>query len=84
MIVQCVLAGLRLDWSPIRTIYAGTRKSHIQPLRHLVKSCRLLCGRAGAWPRPDRSEMDIQLRPIEESDREFLWGLHRAALKTVY
>lgn len=25
--------------------------------------------------------MDIQLRPIEESDREFLWGLHRAALK---
>ncbi len=37
MIVQCVLAGLRLDWVPIRTIYAGTRKSHIQPLRHLVK-----------------------------------------------
>lgn len=37
MIVQCVLEGLHLDWVPIRTIYEGTRKSHIRPLHHLVK-----------------------------------------------
>lgn len=36
MIVTCVLKGYRLDWVPIRTIYAG-EKSHIQPLRHLAK-----------------------------------------------
>ncbi len=36
MIVTCVLEGYRLDWVPIRTIYAG-EKSHIRPLRHLAK-----------------------------------------------
>ena len=36
MIVQCVLDRLKLDWVPIRTIYAD-EKSHIQPLRHLAK-----------------------------------------------
>jgi len=36
MIVTCVLQGYRLDWVPIRTIYAG-EKSHIRPLRHLAK-----------------------------------------------
>ena|SRR3990170_3498464 len=36
MIVTCVLKGYRLNWVPIRTIYAG-EKSHIRPLRHLAK-----------------------------------------------
>jgi glycosyltransferase involved in cell wall biosynthesis len=36
MIVTCVLKGYRLDWVPIRTIYAG-EKSHIRPLHHLAK-----------------------------------------------
>lgn len=34
MIVTCVLLGYRLDWVPIRTIYAG-EGSHIRPLPHL-------------------------------------------------
>ncbi len=36
MIVSCVLKGYKLDWVPIRTIYAD-EKSHIQPFRHLAK-----------------------------------------------
>jgi glycosyltransferase involved in cell wall biosynthesis len=36
MLVVCLLNGFRLEWVPIRTIYAG-EKSHISPLRHLVK-----------------------------------------------
>jgi glycosyltransferase involved in cell wall biosynthesis len=36
MIVVCVRGGFRLDWVPIRTIYAG-EASHINPLRHLVE-----------------------------------------------
>ncbi len=36
MILVCLLRGYRLGWVPIRTIY-GDEKSHISPLRHLVK-----------------------------------------------
>ncbi len=36
MLVVCLAGGYRLEWIPIRTIYAG-EKSHISPLRHLVK-----------------------------------------------
>jgi len=36
MIVLCRLHGLNMEWVPIRTIY-GEEKSHIQPLKHLVK-----------------------------------------------
>ena len=34
MITICIRAGYRLDWVPIRTIYAG-EGSHIRPLAHL-------------------------------------------------
>jgi glycosyltransferase involved in cell wall biosynthesis len=35
MIVTCVKSGLRLEWVPIRTIYAG-EGSHIQSIPHLL------------------------------------------------
>lgn len=41
MIVISVLKGFRLDWVPIRTIYAG-EASHIRPLRHTVNWFRLV------------------------------------------
>ena len=40
MIATCLLNGYRLDWVPIRTIYAG-EGSHIQPLRHVVHFFRV-------------------------------------------
>lgn len=40
MIVTCVLEGYRLDWVPIRTIYAG-EKSHIRPLPHIRHFMRI-------------------------------------------
>lgn len=40
MIVTCVLRGYRLDWVPIRTIYAG-EGSHIRPLPHLRHFLRI-------------------------------------------
>lgn len=40
MIVTCVLHGYRLDWVPIRTIYAG-EKSHIRPLPHIRHFMRI-------------------------------------------
>jgi glycosyltransferase involved in cell wall biosynthesis len=36
MIVTCIQRRFRLDWVPIRTIYAG-EKSHIKPLQHTRK-----------------------------------------------
>ncbi len=36
MIVQCILNEYKLDWVPIRTIYAD-EKSHISPLKHGLK-----------------------------------------------
>jgi glycosyltransferase involved in cell wall biosynthesis len=41
IIVTCVQAGFKLDWVPIRTIYAG-EKSHINPLNHLVDFTRMV------------------------------------------
>lgn len=41
MIVVCVRLGLKLDWVPIRTIYAG-ESSHIDPLTHTRNFIRIL------------------------------------------
>ncbi len=41
MIVLCVRNGYRLDWVPIRTIYADER-SHIHPLWHTVHFSRMV------------------------------------------
>jgi glycosyltransferase involved in cell wall biosynthesis len=36
MILICIQKGFRLEWVPIRTIYAGER-SHIKPVQHLLE-----------------------------------------------
>ena len=41
MIVVCLQHNFKLDWVPIRTIYAG-QSSHINPVRHLVNFLRLV------------------------------------------
>jgi glycosyltransferase involved in cell wall biosynthesis len=41
MIVVCVQRGFKLDWVPIRTIYAG-ESSHINPLRHTFNFLRVV------------------------------------------
>lgn len=41
MIVLCIERGYRLEWTPIRTIYAG-ESSHIQPWRHVVNFGRIV------------------------------------------
>ena len=41
MIVLCVRRGFRLDWVPIRTIYAG-EGSHIKPVQHVVNFVRVV------------------------------------------
>lgn len=41
MIVVCVQQGYTLDWTPIRTIYAG-ESSHIQPLQHVLSFGRIV------------------------------------------
>jgi glycosyltransferase involved in cell wall biosynthesis len=41
MIVTCLQTGCRLEWLPIRTIYAGER-SHIHPFRHLFLFSRMV------------------------------------------
>ena len=40
MIVCCIERGFKLDWLPIRTIYAH-EKSHIRPWHHLVHFVRI-------------------------------------------
>jgi glycosyltransferase involved in cell wall biosynthesis len=40
-IVTCVVRGYRLDWVPIRTIYAG-ETSHVRPLEHVPNFFRLV------------------------------------------
>jgi glycosyltransferase involved in cell wall biosynthesis len=40
-IVTCVVSGFRLDWVPIRTIYAG-ETSHVRPLEHVPNFFRLV------------------------------------------
>lgn len=40
MIVTCVESSLKLDWVPIRTIYAG-EASHIRPFQHAVNFVRV-------------------------------------------
>ncbi len=41
MIVLCIERGYRLEWTPIRTIYAG-ESSHIQPWQHMVNFGRIV------------------------------------------
>lgn len=41
MVVICTQRGWRLGWVPIRTIY-GSEKSHISPLKHIVRFLRLV------------------------------------------
>ncbi len=41
MIVICARNGYRLDWVPIRTIYAG-ESSHIRPLQHATNFARVV------------------------------------------
>ncbi len=41
MMAVCVKEGLRLEWVPIQTIYAG-EKSHIKPLKHIVNWFRII------------------------------------------
>jgi glycosyltransferase involved in cell wall biosynthesis len=41
MITTCIRAGYRLEWVPIRTIYAG-EPSHIRPWRHLTSFLRMV------------------------------------------
>ncbi len=41
MITTCIRAGYRLDWVPIRTIYAG-EPSHIRPWRHVTSFVRIV------------------------------------------
>ena len=41
MIVVCVQQGFKLDWVPIRTIYAG-EGSHINPLQHTLNFLRVV------------------------------------------
>ncbi len=41
MITTCIRAGYRLEWVPIRTIYAG-EASHIQPWRHFTSFIRMV------------------------------------------
>ncbi len=40
MLIACLRNGFRLEWVPIRTIYAG-EKSHISPLRHVYQFVRI-------------------------------------------
>ena len=53
MLAKCIQAGMKLDWVPIRTIYAG-EKSHISPLRHIYNFFRITwkVRRAGASGKP--------------------------------
>ena len=41
MIVRCMQRGMKLDWVPIRTIYAN-EKSHIRPLAHTANFLRMV------------------------------------------
>ena len=41
MITTCIRAGFRLEWVPIRTIYAG-EPSHIRPWRHFTSFVRMV------------------------------------------
>ena len=41
MITTCIRAGYRLDWVPIRTIYAGA-PSHIRPWHHFTSFVRMV------------------------------------------
>jgi glycosyltransferase involved in cell wall biosynthesis len=41
MIVVCMQQGFKLDWVPIRTIYAG-EGSHINPLQHTLNFLRVV------------------------------------------
>ena len=40
MVARCLRPGWKLDWVPIRTIYAG-EKSHISPLKHIINFFRI-------------------------------------------
>jgi glycosyltransferase involved in cell wall biosynthesis len=40
MLARCLNMGLKLEWVPIRTIYAG-EKSHISPVKHILNFFRI-------------------------------------------
>lgn len=42
MIVQAVIAGLRLAWVPIRTIYIPERRSHFRPIADSVEFLKVI------------------------------------------
>ena len=54
LIVTCVLRGYKLEWVPIRTIYAG-EGSHIRPWHHMVHFLRVV------W----QTRRRIQSTPVE-------------------
>ncbi len=58
MIVRCVLKGCRLDWVPIRTIYAD-QGSHISPLKHALGFLQLVW-RTHQMVRRSRREMELE------------------------
>jgi glycosyltransferase involved in cell wall biosynthesis len=41
MIILCIKQGCRLNWIPIRTIYAD-EKSHIKPIKHAINYLRVV------------------------------------------
>ena len=51
MITTCIRAGYRLEWVPIRTIYAG-EPSHIRPWSHLPSFVRMVRTTRRAMRRP--------------------------------
>ncbi len=58
MIATCLLNEYRLDWVPIRTIYAG-EASHIQPLRHVVHFFRV------AWQTRQRMQTGRRVKAVQ-------------------
>jgi glycosyltransferase involved in cell wall biosynthesis len=51
MITTCIRAGYRLEWVPIRTIYAG-EPSHIRPWNHFRSFVRMVRATRRAMRRP--------------------------------
>jgi len=60
MIVQAVIAGLRLAWLPIRTIYVAERRSHFRPIADSVEFLKVIWS---ARRRVSRALAERQGRP---------------------
>jgi len=59
MIVQAVIAGLRLAWLPIRTIYVAERKSHFRPIADSLEFLKVI------WSARRRVRQALVKRQIE-------------------